>query len=160
MTRDQIEALITSDGELVAGRTVFEQLSEQKRPSWASGVLLASIGCVDNVPYPVRRVLQLGSGPTTTWREGHSAFQAVRRVTMRLDEKRYGRLGLSNNEERLHHILVLAEFVAKVIYNSSLPLDGFDEESGWNVLPVARDLMGVVGDAVFEDRLWAAVLQK
>ena len=159
MTRDQVETLIKSDGELVAGRTLFERRPAEDQPGWAAGVLSASLECLDEVPACVRQAERLGLGPRSNWAEGHKAFQAVRRETMRLDDRKYGKQGLTNQEERVHTILILAEFVAKVAYNSTRPDDGFDDESGWNILPVARDLIEVVADSGFERHMWDSLAQ-
>jgi hypothetical protein len=159
MTRNQVEALILKDGVLSAGRTLFDLVSVADRPAWSGRVLHVAMTAVAHVPTSVSNVVQLAEGRSSQWTLGHRAFHAVRTETMSVDAKKYRGPGLTSEEERLHHLLAVAELVAKVVYNCTGPSDSFDEDSGWNLLSSARRLATQVGEPEFEDRLWLALLQ-
>ncbi|MFZ5832955.1 MAG: hypothetical protein ACOY3P_22950, partial [Planctomycetota bacterium] len=53
-------------------------------------------------------------------------------------------------QERMLSQCYLAENVARVIYNSTGPIDPFDEDSGWWVIPCLKDCVDRVGDPEFE----------
>lgn len=159
MTRDEVEALITSQGVFGAGRVLFDLVPLAEKPAWAARVLRAAMAGIPQVPASVARVERLASGPRWGWVGCHGAFSAVRVDTMRLDGKMYGGVWLPLPEQAVLHVVELAELVAKVAYNSTEPVDEFDEDSGWSILAFALHTITDANDPAFEREVWSALLR-
>jgi len=91
----------------------------------------------------VDALLRIAANPSK-WQRGHTAFRAVRAQTLRKPG--------SDRE----CVLLLAELVAKVTYNASDPApdDPFDEDSGWWIPALLRDLMKHIQDPDFDAKAW------
>lgn len=134
---------------LEAGRLIFEQLSLQARPEWASRILKLVVER-SGIRTPALDQVLFAAERQACWKRGHDLFAALRASTLQLDALRRER-GLSDEEELANSVLSLAELVAKVIYNASNPIDEFDEDSGWWI---AASLRGFV-DQVWHDERFA-----
>ncbi len=131
--------------QLEAGRLIFENLPEEVRPQWASLVLASLVELTGVTSPPIEHILRIASQPSE-WKKAHEAFSSARKVTLELE-----RLGGRRSAEQtflLKHLL-LAELVAKVIYNSTNPPDEFDEDSGWWIAVCLKDVLDSLGvDAI------------
>jgi hypothetical protein len=146
------------DGQaLEAGRLIFENLPPETRPKWAAGVLRLVIEKAGVAKSQFERTLYTADHPRK-WACGHRCFDSLRRKVLKFDElQRSGRL--SKDDELVHHVLLLAELVAKVTYNAADPPDPFDEDSGWWLAP---GLKGFVDhwwpdDQRFSEAAWSAL---
>ncbi len=88
--------------------------------------------------------ISIASAPNH-WVKAHDVFSALRRETLQLERLR----ALSPAQALLLKNLLLAELVAKVIYNSANPADEFDDDSGWWVAPCLKDILDLLDDAKF-----------
>ena len=141
------------DGQpLEAGRLLYEQLSPQARAKWASRILQLVIQRSGLQVSAIEHIIRIAND-TTKWSEAHRAFSKLRKSTFDL-ESLYSQ---SVKQELLLHHLYLAENVAKVIYNSTDPMDEFDEDSGWWVVVCLRGLVDWWNDGVFSEAAWVTL---
>jgi hypothetical protein len=64
---------------------------------------------------------------------------------------------LTKDQEVFAELLSLAELVAKVTYNATIPPDPFDEDSGWWIAPTLRVFVEIWPDAKFSQEAWSAL---
>jgi len=55
--------------------------------------------------------------------------------------------------------VALAELVAKVTYNATSPDDDFDEDSGWWIGRLLKDVLEAAGDADFATTAWSLLAE-
>ena len=158
MNRDAIERTVDEVGVLQAGRSLFESVPFEQRPRWAAGVLRACRFSIEAAPGVVLEAEQLALGAASDWNRGHVVFGRLRKTTMVLDAKKWKGPGLTPGEDRLHQVVLVAELVAKVVYNATGAVDSFDDDSGWNLLPSALRLVGSVSDSNLEGHVWNALV--
>jgi hypothetical protein len=146
---------------LEAGKLLYEHLVVNQRPGWALAVLDACCAGL-SVPSEVEAVREIAC-TRARWAEAHAAFQAVRKLVLRGEQRRTDARGPE------HGVLYLAENVAKVTYNASfaaprLPMfepaidvGAFDHDAGWWVAKNARWIVEHSTDSGLEARVWAAL---
>lgn len=138
--------------ELEAGRLIYENLTQETRPKWASNILKLVVAR-SGVRHPsVERVLQI-SEHQTEWHYAHDAFSSIRDAILELDHVNE----LTSSQRLLVRVLELSEIVAKVIYNATDPPDEFDEDSGWWVAESLRGFVEMWEDAAFSKAAWVAL---
>lgn len=126
-----------------AGKLIYENLENEKRPCWAGKILahcqtlVASIAEIDNV-------YVIASAPER-WKEAHNAFTEVRRLTLQMTDRPV-------TDDRLSKLLLVTEYAAKVIYNASGEPAPFDENSGPRLIKALADLVNMVGNLQFEEQ--------
>jgi hypothetical protein len=101
-------------------------------PELARRATIALSACCTTVSTPdeVRDVVRIGQ---QDWTKGHAAFDAVRQLTLEGERQR------RSASDPSFVMLFVAENAAKVIYNASVPVDPFDDDSGaWLLLTLAR----------------------
>jgi hypothetical protein len=129
------------------GREIFTALDSREQVARAACVL----DVCRRFWRPVRQIDAVAAlaNHRTRWNEGHSAFDAVRDLTLREEA--------APTSEVYCALLFVAENTAKTIYNASGPPDPFDEDSPWwlasNVLHFAK----ATRDAELADALWCAL---
>ncbi len=137
-----------------AGRVIYEHLRQNERPAWAAEILRVVLKRVPGHP-EAEEVIRLASD-SDTWHLARPQFSRIRQVTLRTTEQ----LPLN--------CLLLAENVAKVVYNAiapSAPFDAlapsvlFDADSGWAVVSCARIITQIIDDPPFTAKVWAAIIQ-
>jgi hypothetical protein len=124
---------------LEAGKLLFENLPSRARPKWAAKILKLVLDRSGVEPSPFFQVLTIADREEM-WKTGHQVFDSLRDTTLKLNELRRSR-GLTIDEEQLASIVLLAELVAKVIYNATNPPDEFDKDSGWWIAAYVREFM-------------------
>jgi hypothetical protein len=131
-------------GDPEMGRLLLDPLSASERVRRAAAVLHACIEQSERVA-EVDQVLEIARDATRWW-EGHRAFDAVRRLTLEAERR--------HATGRYVSLLFVAEITAKTAYNASEPLDPFDDDSPWWLVPNARHFALTLGDARIRRRLW------
>lgn len=135
---------------LRAGEVLYDQICSEDRPRWAAEILATCANCLTTVPKAVTHVISIGrSRWRFRWRNGHTAFSQVRRLTLQAEARR--------DEDTTHYLLYVAENAAKVIYNASDPVDAFDKDSGAWLVRCAYDFAARHGNERITDALWCAV---
>jgi hypothetical protein len=135
-----------------AGKLICENLSPRELVAWAVATLKVVI---DDPAVKCPEIINIASiaDDPTRWTSAHDAFRVARRAGLELDKVRE-----PSREQHLRlHALCLAELVAKVTYNATNPDDEFDEDSGWWIVPVIKDLIDVVENQAVRDRLLEAL---
>ena len=110
---------------LEAWRLIFEKLPTEERSRWASRVLRLVIARSGVQNAQINHLLDIADNPKK-WGKAHQAFSRLRKSTLALERLQ----ARSHEQDLLLRHLYLAENVAKVICNSTTPLDRFDEDSG------------------------------
>jgi hypothetical protein len=125
---------------------IYGAIPNESRPSWAADILELAASQVPAVPKHVQAVAKIARNPKR-WGEAHSAFSAVRWLTLA--------------EEKTHAggtvyecMLFVAENAAKVIYNASGDPAPFDDDCGDWLVRCLRDLVDAIGSPEFENRAW------
>jgi len=141
---------------LIAGRLIYERISPENRPHWASSILRLLL-IKSGIQLPILNQLLRTAERQEMWREGHRLFSDVRASVLQLDQLERTQ-GLTKEQALLSSILSVAELVAKVTYNASNPQDPFDADSGpW----IAACLRGFVdnrwNDDEFRNAAWSAL---
>jgi len=137
---------------LDAGKLIFESLPVETRPQWAGRGLRLALDRTGIKSEPIERALAIAM-TRNYWGKAHDAFSSLRKATLELDKLK----ALSHQQELLLSLLVLAELVAKVTYNSTNPSDEFDADSGWWIAPCLRELLDFVNDEEFSMAAWSAL---
>jgi hypothetical protein len=138
------------DEPIKAGRLIFERLPREIQPKWAAEILKAVVGRSGATSPEIERIIEMARNPAE-WSKGHDAFSAARTQVLKLDRMS----SKSSADNLLHHNLLLAELVAKVTYNATYPNDGFDEDSGWWVAVLLRDILRLLADTTFSELMWS-----
>jgi hypothetical protein len=137
------------DGETYeAGRLVYETIPEQEHGQWALCVLALALKYAPASNYQVRWFLRV-SRWRYLWFTAHSHFDAIRRVTLKFEKRKQRSNSLTKNDESRYHLCLLAEKVAKVVYNTTDPSGPFDANSGWYIVPALHGLLEVCEDERF-----------
>ncbi|MCP4373590.1 MAG: hypothetical protein GY797_36620 [Deltaproteobacteria bacterium] len=148
-------AELWNDGKtLEAGRILFETIPPDARPGWASTILRLAIAKSGMTCSPVEEIADIAEHPEE-WGRAHQVFNVLREATLDLEAKR--RKGLTKQENLLAKLLLIAELVAKVTYNTTDPPDEFDEDSGWWIAVTLRDFLNYLGDESFSRETWLAL---
>jgi len=147
-TAEQLHQRWAVQDAVAVGREIFEPLSPAQRVARGAAVLAVAAARVAT-PQAVADLLKLAGEPDR-WSEGHDAFSAIRKLT--LAEER------QPTRRAYNVLLLLAEGVAKTVYNASGSTAPFDEDAPWWIAACARSLVDAVDDTVFEQKVWASLL--
>lgn len=129
------------------GRILLEPLSAGERVRRAAAVLHVCREQCSRVA-EIDHVLEIAHD-ATRWREGHRAFDAVRRLTLEAERRRSIGTYVS--------LLFVAEITAKTVYNASEPPDPFDDDAPWWLAPIARHFALTVTDQGVRQTVWRAL---
>jgi len=146
--REKAWTFWNSGQPLEAGRVLYENLRQEQRPLWAAEVLEICLDLITLVP-EIQSVYEIAKNPTR-WKEAHSAFSAVRKLTLQMERH-------SNKDPIYSGVLHLAENTAKVAYNASGEPAPFDHNAGWRIVSNLRYLVGQIKDPEFESEAWSVV---
>ncbi len=135
--------------DLEAGRLLFESLPKDEQPRWAAAILDLTTQWLDVWMCGVWE-LQRVAKKRRRWRGAYSAFQMIRNTTLRL-EARKARKALTPKQDRMLCQCGVAENVAKVIYNATNPVNPFDEDAGWWIVPNVKSCVDCLSDPAFEE---------
>ena len=149
LDRGELRAMWAGGRALDAGRLLFESVPPAEQPAWA-GRLVALCRPLAPRLAAVENVITIAAD-LARWDEAHAAFDAVRTWTLRFQQPGAPPRPIASG------VLCLAELSAKVAYNASAPVDPFDEDSGWWLAAILRDVVEQVADAGFEERAWWAL---
>jgi len=136
---------------LEAGKIIFENLPNDKRPVWAAQILKFAVDNSGTRNKEIDRVLDIAATPKE-WKSAKNAFSKIRDLTLDIDKKR--NRGLRKEQEVLGWVLALAELVAKVTYNATDPIDEFDEDSGWWVAQILKGFLDLEKDDGLSKAAW------
>src|SRR5258706_2415573 len=101
------------DGQpLDAGRLIFDNLTKEVQPRWAANILKSVVKRTGIKSPPIERIIHLADHPRD-WNKANDAFSSARRSTLELESLK----ARSPEQALLLNHLLLAELVAKVIYN-------------------------------------------
>lgn len=137
---------------LEAGKLIFAMVPIDFRPHWAARILRLVLERTGFKSQPIERIISIVDCPND-WNKAHDAFSALRKATMDLEQLRV----LSPRHVLQLKQLLLAELVAKVTYNSTNPLDEFDEDSGWWIALCLKDILDTVNDEEFSATMWSTL---
>jgi hypothetical protein len=137
---------------LEAGRLIFENLSAEVRPKWASRILELVVKRTGIRHSAVEYVLRIAGHPSQ-WKDAHAAFSSVRTSVLELIRADVR----SADQMLLLQLLGLAELVAKVVYNSTNPPDEFDVDAGWSIAVSLKDILDLLKDHDFSRMMWSAL---
>jgi hypothetical protein len=154
-TRDIISKALThwQNGQaLEAGKLIFESLPVGTHPQWAAKVLRLVLEQTGFKSQAVERAISIANSPNE-WGKAHDVFSALRKATLELEQLK----ARSPQQALLLNLLLLAELVAKVTYNSTSPPDEFDEDSGWWIAPCLKDILDSVSDEQFSAAAWSVL---
>lgn len=130
---------------LEAGRLLFESLPKEDQPEWGAAILDLTKQWLDvrmcDVWY-----LQYIAKKRRRWSAAHPVFFSIRGTTLRLERRRQR----TPVQERILCQCYVAENVAKVIYNAADPMDPFDEDAGWWIVPCVKACIDCLGNPEFE----------
>jgi hypothetical protein len=134
---EEARALWRSKNDEESGFRVFEAFdSSSQRVQWVSNILDSCLSLLSQ-PHPTfSRCLEVARTPAR-WGEAHGCFSGIRSLitpTNQLPPDNY-----------VEQIQVIAELVAKVVYNESCSPMPFDRDSGWAIIPAMRRLASEVG---------------
>lgn len=150
-TAEQAAEFWRNDKALDAGRIIFEMVPPNVRPKWAATILrFATTGSKIVCP-PVQEIVDITELPDE-WGKAHQIFAVLREATLELEAKR--RKGLTKEENLRIKLLLIAELVAKIMYNATNPPDEFDEDSGWWIAVTLKDFVDFLGDEAFSKEAW------
>lgn len=135
-----------------AGRLIFENLSPQVRPKWASRILALMTERTGIKSPPIERVLQIAGDPGK-WGTAHDASSVARRAAIELVKLR----SRTADQDLLLGLTSLAGLVARVIYNSTGSPDPFDDDTGWSLVESVRRVLDLLKDDQFSDSIWFAL---
>jgi hypothetical protein len=138
----------SSGDTLKAGRLIYEQLPNDRRPLWAASILNLCRSLIQRVS-EIDAVHEIASNPSR-WKEAHAAFWPIRDLTLKAER--------SNSTDPVYEgVLHVTENTAKVTYNASGEPIPFDEDAGWWLVSNLRYLIDKVNDAEFEKKAWSIV---
>lgn len=140
---DKVQEHWKAGRSLEAGRLLYENIPVELRPAWAAEVLAIARSHVPPIP-EVEAVLEIASNPSR-WPEARETFRAVRKLTLQAEEPLY------------EGVLILAENVAKVTYNSSGHPPPFDHDSGWWIAQNLKYIIEQVNDPEFTADAWSTL---
>jgi hypothetical protein len=134
---------------LEAGKLIFQSLPEEIHPKWAGNILQSVLKRAEIKLPPLDLVIKIANSPND-WGKAHEVFSELRKLTLDLED-----LKTRNTQENLLlNLLLLAELVAKVIYNATNPPDEFDEDSGWWIAASLKDILDLLHDEKFSADSW------
>ena len=143
------ESLWKKGDTLEAGRIIFENLPVQKRVAWAAKVLDTVIEHTGIQCRPIETLREIAND-RHRWADGHLVFDNIRTLTLQVE-----RLDSRTAEQDLFLVqLLLAEIVAKVVYNATNPDGPFDEDSGWWIAHCVKSCLDRINDAEFAKLAW------
>jgi hypothetical protein len=131
-----------------AGRLLFESIPEVERGQWAIRVLALALKRAPASTRQVRWFLRV-SRWRCLWFTSHSHFGTIRKETLKFDKRRQCNRLFTRNDESRYRLCLLAESIAKVLYNATDPIGPFDEDAGWRIVPAFHHLLEVCGDERF-----------
>jgi hypothetical protein len=136
--------------DLLVGKLLSSALSKPSNVWWSRDVLMLGRRALGG-PSVVNRVLELATNPPE-WPNSHELFDDVRKETL-VVEKNGRSLELT--------MLLMTELVVKLVYNASDAPAPFDEDTGWWVPQIARELAMFYGTPMLlrdiEDALFCVV---
>lgn len=128
---------------LEAGQLLYEHIPIKLRPAWAAEALALACSHVPTIP-EVEAVLEIANDPPR-WPEARDAFLAVRKLTLQAEEPLY------------EGVLILAENVAKVVYNASGRSPPFDHDAGWWIAQNLKYMTKQINDPKFAADAWSVL---
>ena len=129
---------------LEAGKIIFEEIPQNKRPLWASNILSECLKLNRSIPEFITIINTARN--SAEWENAHDVFQSDRKLTL-LDEK-------SRSKDLVFRgILFLAENTAKVSYNATNSDTSFDHDSGWWIIQNLKYIVDKVNNSDFEKRI-------
>lgn len=138
---------------LRAGRIIFERIPSELRPKWAARIFKLVLDHSHHQLPLFHDVLTMANDQQL-WGNGHNMFSDVRTIMLKMNKIQLER-GFTDDEVEFTAIVALAELVCKVTYNSTLPPDEFDEDSGWHIAVVLKGIAARVWtDETFSRDAW------
>lgn len=123
--QNDLAAKYWSSGEsLKASQLLYGEVPAADRVSWSFALLELSVRWL-NGERMHSNLLDLRDSPSR-WVRARRLFEKIRSRTLRLE----GRKSLDDASRALLNVCYLSENVAKVVYNSTNPIDEFDEDAG------------------------------
>ena len=141
-----------SDRPLEAGRIIFGRFSNDDRPQWAANVLQKVLQRMTVTSPLVETALHVASDKAA-WHRGHAVSSEIGRTLLDLEKVKCP----SKEQILLINILWLAVIVARVSYNSTVPSDPFDDETGYCVASILKSILNLVDDREFSKRMWTEI---
>jgi hypothetical protein len=135
-----------------AGDLLYDHIPVAERPAWAAKILSVAKDYLNIHIAEIERLLTIAATPET-WPEAYDVFHSLRKQTL-ATEKSHG----GGKDHDIHvFLLLLAENVAKVIYNASGKTAPFDHDSGQAVVLTAAGVAEHLGDLAFSEYVWKAI---
>jgi hypothetical protein len=135
---------------LEAGHILLHAAAPAELVHWAAAVLETCCEHLQTQPRELSELLELVQDESR-WRRGHAAFEAIRRLTLRVES------GECSMPDATTGMLYLGENVAKLTYNATVPANPFDADAGAWVVANAHWIAQRVTNDAFRERLWEAL---
>jgi hypothetical protein len=123
----EAERLWNQGDGFAAGKLVLAGFSDRQSAALAFAILRIARKFTRKMLLPLWNLLWIKNCRCLWW-SAHSIFYEIRTHTLRLEKRREKGL-LSENDLIHYHYLLLAENIARTVYNASEPDDPFDEDS-------------------------------
>lgn len=138
-----------------AGDMLYDHIPVVERPAWAAKILsVVKERLNTNIP-EIDRLLAIAATPEQ-WPQAYDVFHSLRKQTLAAEK--------SNTGDKDHNIrvflLLLAENVAKVIYNASGKAAPFDHDSGQVLVLTVAGLTVHLDDPTFSEYVWKAIISR
>ena len=136
--------LWNDNNAIEAGKIIYESISQNKRPFWASTILSF---CIEKTRTRAEfvNVINTAKNPNK-WKDAHEIFQSVRKLTLRDEED-------GCPDDVFSGELHLAENTAKVTYNAGNFPAPFDHNAGWWIIKNLKFIVDKVDEKEFEQRV-------
>ena len=127
------------------GQEIFENLTNEIKPTWAGLILSRFDHYVNEVPTPIQDLFAIIDNKDR-WKDAHGQFTKIRIFN------------LDNPDFKPETYLMLAEQVAKITYNSSNEHAPFDSDSGYKIPSLALKATEHFDDNRLEEEVKSAIL--
>jgi len=144
--KSQAKDLWKTGDHLESGRVLFENLPKDEQVTWAVAILDFTTEWLDVWMCGIWELKRVAR-KRRRWRAAHQAFTKIRGTTLRLERRKT----LTPVQERMLCQCFVAENVAKVIYNATDPIDPFDEDSGWWIVPCLKSCIDCLAMPEFDE---------
>lgn len=158
MSRQDFDAAIEFWSKLDiynASKNLFYSVPRAGRPKWAVSILRTVVGKLQLNVVAVNSLLDIGDN-RAEWNMAKAIFKAIRYETLSIDASR--NFAGKFKAEVEHHVLLLAEEIAKLLYNATDPDDPFDDDVGEGVVTSTKAIVDMVADREFAFKMWKMVI--
>lgn len=126
--------------DIKLGKTIYESVPRQFRPDWGTSLLITFETAIKNVPIEIKELYEIADDEKR-WKDSYEQFGKIRQFY------------LSHKTFLPETYLLLAEKVAKIIYNLSGHPAPFDNDSGDYIPSLALETADFFKDKEITDKI-------